>query len=86
MSLHFSGRFKWPAYSLDLNPLEYWFWGQFESLVFKKKPESLEEIKVMVGECAARFEKCMIEKSVNSILRRMEICLKNGGSHFEAEI
>lgn len=54
--------------------------------MYNNKPASLNELKVAVQNCAEGLGTDMIKKSVRSILRRMEACVKNGGSHFESEL
>jgi len=39
----------WPARSPDLNPLDYWFWGQMQQIVYGKSPSNLEDMKKIVN-------------------------------------
>lgn len=39
------GHIEWPPRSPDLSPLDYFLWGHLKSIVYKSKPESLEELE-----------------------------------------
>ena len=77
------GGIEWPAHSPDLNPLDYSFWSQAMSRVWKEKPTTLENLTLVVEEF---FESCseeLIRKTVENVLIRAELCIKNKGGHFE---
>lgn len=35
----------WPARSPDLNPIDYFMWDNLKNVVYKTKPEIIEELK-----------------------------------------
>jgi len=35
----------WPPYSPDLNPMDYYMWGNVKDKVYKDKPKTLSEFK-----------------------------------------
>ena len=76
----------WPAHSPDLSPLDYWFWGEMQSIVYSKDPQTIEELKQVVNEAASRITEEKIRKAVNNFYRRLQKCKENGGGHFEAEL
>lgn len=76
----------WPAHSPDLSPLDYWFWGEMDHVVALKKPETLEDLKRIIEETAAAMEEAQVFRAVNSLRRRVLLCVKNNGGHFEAEM
>ena len=47
---------QFPDRSIDLIPLDYWFWDPVDSVVSKKQPRALVELKIMVEEFAATGE------------------------------
>ena len=86
----FSGRvisrnseIEWPAYSPDMTPLDYFFWGYSLAEVVRRQPESIDELKAIVEEVAANVEPDIIRRAVANLWKRAELCLEAGGSHFE---
>ncbi len=50
----------WPPNSLDLNPLDYFFWGYIMQEIFKCKPSIIDALKTIVEEFILRID--MIRK------------------------
>ena len=78
--------FIWPAHSPDLNPLDYWFWGQVEREVSSGSPESIESLKEVVERSARLMDVSLIRRAVGNINKRVELCAKKKGGHFESEL
>ena len=76
----------WPAHSPDLSPLDYWFWGQMQQIVYEKKPVDLEDMKKIVNNAAHRITTETVRRAVDSIRRRATACLLARGGHFEARL
>ena len=55
-------------------------------MVFKKKPDSFNKPKIIVKNFFVGLEMLMIKNSASSILQKMELCVKNGGSRLESEL
>ena len=52
--------FEWPPRSPDLNILDYWFWNEAERAVFKKKPSTLDDLKIVVEDVARNMSEDVI--------------------------
>jgi hypothetical protein len=76
----------WPAHSPDLSPLDYWFWGEMDSIVHQRKPSTIEDLKKLVSKTARKMSTENVRRAVASFSRRVQICAHKNGSHFEAEI
>ena len=73
----------WPAQSPDLNPLDYWFWGEVTSVISKERPSSIEELMDVVECFCASLSSEQILKATSSIYDRLQACGKKGGNHFQ---
>ena len=76
----------WPARSPDLNPLDYWFWGQMQQIVYEKNPSNLEDMKKIVNNAARRISQDTVRRAVDSIRHRASQCLLAKGAQFEARL
>ena len=76
----------WPAHSPDLSPLDYWLWGEMQSIVYSKGPQTIEQLKQVVNEAASQVTEEKIRKAVDNFYPRAQKCKENGGGHFEAEL
>lgn len=88
----FSGRliaknaeFEWPPNSLDLNPLDYWFWGMVSSLVGERG--NCDRNDLVATAClaihAVNSDKPAIERAIRSFRVRLAACIEAHGHHFE---
>ena len=77
------GDHPWPSYSPDLNPLDTFFWGFANAEVWRRKPESLDELRVIVEEVAATLSGEIIRSVMANFRKRCEVCIEMGGSYFE---
>ena len=73
----------WPVYSPDLNPLDFFLWGYVQSLVRRRKPKTIDELKEAVEDVAASIPEDMIRASAGNLRRHCEACLMVDGGHFE---
>ena len=73
----------WPAHSPDLNPLDFSFWGQAMSKVWEAKPQTINELKVVVENFFSNLSKDYTNKCVFNIKKRAQLCINQNGGHFE---
>nr|CAH7741655.1 unnamed protein product [Callosobruchus chinensis] len=79
-----SGPISWPARSPDLNPLDFFYWGEVKEKVYFKAIESEFELRERIAEAAefvnnGRFAR----KIARSLLKRCRDCIATEGRHFE---
>jgi len=81
------GPVSWPPRSPDLNPLDFYLWGHFKSLVYDNQnpPETVEELRMRIQNCAEIIKQ---ENHMNlacsvSLIQRSALCVAVGGDNFE---
>ena len=77
------GEHPWPAYSPDLNVLDYYFWGFANAEVWRQRPESLEDLRRCVEDVAAMISGDVIRAAMDNFQKRCEVCRDMKGGHFE---
>lgn len=83
------GRFgpvAWPARSPDLNPLDFFFWGRMDALVYEDgAAESEEDLigRIVAAAGEIRDQPDVIGSATAGVRRRTELCLQQQGGHFE---
>lgn len=77
--------FPWPPRSPDLNPLDFSIWSQMKSIVYKRKINSVEELRQKIYEAANTIKnnKRMLFNIEKSLRKRIQKCIAVNGGHFE---
>jgi hypothetical protein len=75
----------WPPRALDLSPLDFFVWGVFKRIVYRRgKPETREQLVVRIQDAFEGlrndFPRFPWQHSVD---RRVAACTEAGGGHFE---
>lgn len=81
LSRHFAN--SWPPRSPDLNPADYWLWGYLKSLVFIRRPTTLQELKDNITEQIGVIQPEMLRNAVYNIEERLVILQQQNGGHIE---
>lgn len=80
----FTGKgIDWPPYSPDLNPCDFFLWGHLKDAVYRKNPQTLEQVEEIISdECAAVSLTTLQKISANFVLRLRHLIAADG-AHFE---
>lgn len=78
-----NGVVEWPARSPDLSPLDFFLWGSLKNKIYKENIINLEQLRANIVNSFASLERRDIQRAVNNIRRRVNLCLRENGSHFE---
>lgn len=80
----FTGKgIDWPPYSPDLNPCDFFLWGHLKDAVYRKNPQTLEQVEEIISdECAAVSLTTLQKMSANFVLRLRHLIAADG-AHFE---
>ena len=77
------GPVEWPPRSPDLTPLDFFLWGHLKSVVYKTKPDSLQQLQDRIfQECRAISRETFVNVR-EEFENRLYYCLQNNGNHFE---
>jgi hypothetical protein len=79
------GPILWPPRSPDLNPLNFFLWGYLKSLVYTSEIESVEELqqRIVDGCDAIREREGFSHRVGESVVKRLQACIEQNGSHFD---
>ena len=76
--------FKWPPYSPDLNPLDFFLWGYLKSRVYRSPyPKTVEELKKSIRSECGKITKDMIVSAVENFNARMQYVISKKWAWFE---
>lgn len=73
----------WPARSPDLNPLDFFLWSFVRSKAYRIQPDSIEDLKLKVGEALDNITEEMLLNVQANISRRLHYCIEKEGHHIE---
>ena len=68
------------------SPLDYWFWGAMDRLINLQKPNSIPALKRLINEAGREIIENAVRLAVANFKRRIHLCIRNNGAHFEAEM
>ena len=74
---------KWPPYSPDLNPLDFFLWDTLKDRIYSDPPGSIEDIKRKVSTEIRNIPVEMLERTIGSFEARLRHVIASRGSHFE---
>jgi hypothetical protein len=73
----------WPPRSPDLSPLDIFFWGAMKNFVYSNNPHKIYDLKMAITEYIRNFDRAIVNKVFENIVRGLNKCLETGGEHFE---
>jgi hypothetical protein len=71
----------WPPRSPDITPCDFWFWGYVKHQVYRRQPQTLDELQQAIREEIHAIDVKMLEKVVDSVPRRMHGLIERKGAH-----
>lgn len=77
------GAVEWPARSPDLSPLDYFLWGTIKNVVYKQRYGNVDELRNSPVATCQRIPRRTIQRAINSITKRAELCIQQNGFLFE---
>ncbi|CAJ0924736.1 unnamed protein product, partial [Mesorhabditis belari] len=74
---------QWPANSPDLNPLDFSVWGFMEEQLRNRKINNLNDLRQELIKIWNDLDANYLRRTVDSVKKRIEACIKADGGHFE---
>ena len=71
----------WPANSCDLNPLDYYVWSRLESIVYRMKIQSLDQLASRVRQAWEQLPQDEINRAIDNFRPRLRALEKANGGH-----
>lgn len=75
--------FPYPSHSPDLTPPDAYIWGMAKNAVFKRAPQTIDELKDAVRVFFAALRQPLFNNMTRYLEHRYEVCLERGGAHLE---
>ena len=77
--------FIWPPRSPDLNPLDFYFWGDMKQKIHEGSPRSLMDVKNMIGGFFRQTteDKDLLKRITAQFCSRIKCCIQAKGGLFE---
>jgi hypothetical protein len=79
----FNCGWRWPPYSPDLNPCDYFLWGYLKDRVYRNNPTSLEQLEAEIIREMRDIPAGVYELVVRNFINRLERVIEADGGHFE---
>jgi hypothetical protein len=73
----------WPARFPDINPRDFYLWGNIKDKVYSTNNHTLVKLKQSIRETISSIEVSELKLVSNNIFKSLEACLKAEGRHFE---
>ncbi|RLU25697.1 hypothetical protein DMN91_001854 [Ooceraea biroi] len=77
------GPIIWPVRSPDLNVLDYFVWGYIKPAIEDRRDGTEQEVREAIVAAFDTITPDMAHRATRNITRRAEICVREGGRHFE---
>lgn len=77
------GPVPWPARSPDLTPLDYFLWGYVKNEIYKDTYNAIDDLKRSLENILNGINNIVMLNAVQSLKRRIQLCIENNGHHFE---
>jgi hypothetical protein len=75
------GDVAWPPRSPDLSACDFFLWGYLKQKVYVNRPHTIQDVKDNIRAEISQIPQNMLQKVMNSVRWRVELCLNSGGAH-----
>ena len=77
---------QWPAYSPDLNPCDYWLWGDCKQALFgnlNTRVNTLAELRERPVDYIHSIPIERIREAIDDFPKRVDLCIASQAKHFK---
>jgi hypothetical protein len=72
----------WYPRSPDLNPCDFYFWGNLESVMYANNPHHLKAVKQNIRESIYNIQQRELQQVSRNLFEKIQVCLTAEGRHF----
>ncbi|KDR23995.1 hypothetical protein L798_07934 [Zootermopsis nevadensis] len=73
----------WPPRSPDLTSPDFFLWGYLKQKVYANNPRTVAELQTNIERCIATIPQAMLRRVSRNVIKRVNLCHREGGSHFK---
>jgi hypothetical protein len=73
----------WAPRSPELNPYDFYIWGELKSVVYANNPHDLAALKQNIHEAIYNIQQRELQQVSRNLFKRIQACLTAEGIHFE---
>ena len=74
---------SWAPSSPDMNPADFFLWGYLKEKVYSPPPTTITALKRKIRDELRKIPELMVRKAVQSMRRRANLMVMEGGKQFE---
>jgi hypothetical protein len=74
---------QWPPRSPDLNPCEYFLWGNLKSKVYHPLPKTLDDLKANITREIKKINTSVLESVFLNFTNRCHLLIEKNGGHIK---
>lgn len=78
-----NGPVRMPPRSPDINPLDFYFWGDLKDVVYARQYDTLQALQQGIVDAINNINGNTVAKATRSVYKRCQKCLELGGDVFE---
>ncbi|GBM47831.1 hypothetical protein AVEN_5208-1 [Araneus ventricosus] len=82
-AIGYGGCVEWHPRSPDLNPLDFFLWGNIKQRVCATPPPTLQELRNRITDACASVSPVMLYNVQREVQSRVQMCIVAEGHHFE---
>lgn len=77
------GGMDWPPYSPDLNPCDFFLWGNLKDKVYRQNPLTIEELSTAISREIQSIDKKTLKTVIEGFENRLYAIIDKEGAHIE---
>ena len=77
------GFIRWPPWSCDLTPLDFFLWGYIKDRVYVNPPTTPEDMENRIRDACRTLTPFMLRNVQGNIVKRLNMCIQVDGHIFE---
>lgn len=77
------GPVQWPPRSPSLNPLDYYLWGHLKDIVYSSPTNNIDHLRQKILAAFESVQQRTLQKAVDQMTDRINLCIENQGRTFE---